>query len=490
MNIRTVKVTLPFLFLAFCSHAAVDLSKVHLKNGESHTYQQLLLKNDLPGISVAVVDHYKVVFSTAEGLKDAAKTDKIDENTAFNAGSISKPVVAALAVILSEQGKLDLDAPVSKYLKTWSLPVSDFTKNRAISLRHLLTHTAGTSHSGYASKYRGDVIPATEDTLNNYKNEAISLTFEPGSSWKYSGGGYLIAQLVLEDVTGQPIGKLANEILFTPLGMTSSSFYQDGHVNFLSNVAKAHNSNKKVVSTGIPICPEAACGLWTNALDMAQFSVEIQKALAGKKTKVISKNAAEQLVAFQTTELSGGWSLGWMRYAAVGNLDWFSHSGFNNGTGGLIMATVENGRGIFVFGNGDYRARVSTIDQIVASVVTDLGWRQAVTPTKDLISKDFAESIVGEYENLTPHHFSPFAKTVRIEKQGDQLFLLNSESRQKPLPIIFTARDKFRVDELVNSQLGIVSDKQGVTFITLEQPDHALVSKALRKLVKNKELSN
>lgn len=486
MNFINLNLVLLLIFFSLRSYAGIDLSKVYLKTGESKTYEQLLKDNKLPGISVAIVDNYEVIFTFSGGLKDTASKNKININTSFNAASISKPIVATLVVMLAEKGKLNLDAPVSKYLKRWALPKSDFTLNHVVTLRHLLSHTSGTSHSGYSSNYSGDTIPSTVETLNNYKNEAITVIFEPGSSWKYSGGGFLIAQLVLEDVTGKSMAKLAEEMLFTPLGMKHSTFNQHGHVNFPINVAKAHNNNNEVISTGIPICPQAACGLWTNASDIALLTIEIQKSLAGKSTKVISTKAAQNLIAIQTTELTGGWSLGWMRNAGIGNLDWFSHSGYNHGTGGLIMASVEDGRGIFVFGNGDYRARVSTIEQIVASVTTALNWKNEIAQTKEPISKNFVDNLLGEYENLMPHHFSPFAKKIKIERQGSELVLLNSETNNAPSRIILTGNNKFRVDELVNSQLGLVVDEHGVTYITLEQPDTTLVSKAMRKLKKYK----
>jgi hypothetical protein len=150
------------------------------------------------------------------------------------------------------------------------------------------------------------------------------------------------------------------------------------------------------------------------------------------------------------------------------------------------MASVEGGRGLFVFGNGDYRARVSTIEQIVASVTTALNWKNEIAQTKEPISKDFVDNLLGEYENLMPHHFSPFAKKIKIERQGSELVLLNSETNNAPSRIILTGNNKFRVDELVNSQLGLVVDEHGVTYITLEQPDTTLVSKAMRKLKKYK----
>ncbi|MFT6732144.1 MAG: CubicO group peptidase (beta-lactamase class C family) [Polaribacter sp.] len=472
------------VFFTYSTHSNESLSKVHFKDGRSKTYNQLLNDNKLAGISVAVVDNYEIIFSFSGGLKDSLTANKVDTNTSFNAASISKPIIATLAILLAVQGKLDLDAPVKTYLKSWQLPKSNFTKNKAITLRHLLTHTAGTTHSGYASKYFDDSIPTSEETLSTYKNEKISITFEPGSNWKYSGGGFLIAQVLLENITGKSIAKLGEDMLFGPLKMKSTTFYQHGHSKFPSNIAKAHNKNGLVISTGVPICPEAACGLWTNAIDMAKFSIEIQRALAGESTHIISKDVAQELTRIQTTKLSGGWSMGWMRNMAEGNLDWFSHSGYNDGTGGLIMATVKNGKGIFVFGNGAYKARITTIDQITASVVTSLGWKKEITGVAKSPSKDFLNKIVGDYENFTPNHFSPFRKRVKIEKQGSSLVMFNPGNHAKPLPLIHIGKNKFKIDQLVNCQIGFFIDKSNSTFLTLEQADTGLVSKALRKLVK------
>lgn len=485
MNIKNINIILVCLLFTFNGHANEALSIVHFKDGSSKNYEQLLKDNKLAGVSIAVVDNYEVVFSYAGGLKDANTANKIDSNTSFNAASISKPIIATLAAMLAEQGKLDLDAPITTYLKSWKIFKSNLTKTKSITLRHLLTHTAGTSHSGYSSKYLGDIIPTTAEILNQYKNEKITITFEPESNWKYSGGGFLIAQIALEDLTGKSIAKLGEEMLFNPLRMKNTVFYQHGHPKFLSNVAKAHNNNREVISTGIPICPEAACGLWTNAEDMAKFAIEIQKALAGNNTKVISKTVAQNLIKIQTTQLSGGWSLGWMRNVARGNLDWVSHSGYNHGTGGLIMATVENGRGIFVFGNGAYQARVETINQIVTSVINSLGWKKEINAVAEPPSKDLIELVVGDYENITPNHFSPFSKRVQIENQGNSLVMIFSGNQAKSLPLIHVGKNKFKLDQHVNSQIGFLIEDTDSIFLTLEQPDGSLVSKALRKRAKN-----
>ena len=468
------------LLFSIPTAAAQTQSMVVDDNGNALSYQALLEKNELAGLSIAVVDNFDVIHSFAGGHKDYSSKEAVDANTAFNAASISKPVVATLAVMLAAHGKLDLDSDVNRYLKRWTLPDSDFGKK--VTLRQLLSHTAGLDHSGYSSHYLGDKIPTTVDTLNTYKNQAISMKYQPGTNWQYSGGSFLIAQLVLEDATGKSLAALSEDMLFAPLGMANTTFYQHGHKRFPSNVAKAHDGAREVIATGIPICPEAACGMWTNALDFAKFSIEIQNALARRPTKVISPQMADALIDIHTTTLSGGWSMGWMRNLAQGNLDWFSHSGYNNGTGGLAMATTEGGKGIFVFGNGAYRARVNTINQLVAAVVGSLGWKKELVSASQAPSPSIVETLVGEYENLTPHHFSPFAKKVKIEKRGNTLFLINSQNNSSGLPLVHTGDNKFKVDELVNSQIGLRKGKGDQVFITLEHTELQLVSDALKKI--------
>jgi CubicO group peptidase (beta-lactamase class C family) len=197
-------------------------------------------------------------------------------------------VTGTIAVMLAEKGVIDLDLPVSQYLKSWVLPASPLTKNKAITIRHLLTHTAGMTQGGFADFYLGDDIPTLIESLNGQKlpryNKPISVKFEPETDWDYSGGGYVIAQVAIEDVTGKTLAQLAEEMLFKPLGMSHSTMYQHGHPKFLNNVAKVHDSEQKVIGTGLPICPQIApSGMWSTALDMAKFVIEYQKALAGLK---------------------------------------------------------------------------------------------------------------------------------------------------------------------------------------------------------------
>ncbi|NVJ70848.1 MAG: beta-lactamase family protein [Alphaproteobacteria bacterium] len=431
----------------------------------------LLEQNKLPGLSVAVVDDYELVYEQAFGVKEYGKPEAVDRHTAFSAASISKAVTGLLAVMLAEEGALDLDAPVSQYLKRWQLPENGFTKNTPITLGHLLTHTAGTSQSGFADFFEGDDVPTLVESLNGIKlprhKEPIKVMWEPGTRFQYSGGGYVIAQVAIEDETGKSLAALAEEMIFTPLGMKDTTMYQYGHPKFLKNVAKAHKLDRTLEGPGgVAVYPQtAASGLWTTPGDMAKLVLEIQKALAGRKTSVISKRVAVASTRVQTLKKAGGWSLGWMRYYAEGNLDWFAHSGYNSGIGGQVMATMQDGRAILVFGNGVHRSRVPSINAVVADVIKSRGWGQALPEATEQPSDALLQSMVGWYENLNQGFFSPFGRKVMIYQKDGQLLLDNSGGKYPPRKMVYNGNGRFVLDQFVNAQVGLSQTSEG-SFLT------------------------
>ena len=127
---------------------------------------ELLKEYKLSGVSVAVIDDFNVVYSATAGEKVFGSGDSINQSTAFSTASISKPVTALLAAMLEEQGKLSLDDSVAKYLTRWTLQKEQFPNPEEITFRRLLSHTAGTTQSGFADFYKGDVVPTAIDSLN------------------------------------------------------------------------------------------------------------------------------------------------------------------------------------------------------------------------------------------------------------------------------------------------------------------------------------
>lgn len=159
-----------------------------------------------------------------------SKGRAVDRDTQFQVASLSKFVTAIGVMTLVERGAVDLDAPVSQYLKRWSLPPSKFDVN-GVTIRRLLSHTAGlTDGLGYGGFKPGEAVQSLPESLTRASDASpgadgrTRVGQAPGSGWAYSGGGYTLLQLMIEDVTGTPFETFMQEAVFQPLGMTRSSF--------------------------------------------------------------------------------------------------------------------------------------------------------------------------------------------------------------------------------------------------------------------------
>ncbi|MDT0607036.1 serine hydrolase domain-containing protein [Croceitalea rosinachiae] len=156
---------------------------------------------------------------------------EVDRNTVFQVASLSKFVSAIGVMRLVQEGNLDLDAPAVQYLTRWQLPESDFDNNE-VTIRRLLSHTAGlTDGLGYAGFKNPDNIQSLEASLTNAKDAdpghdgVLKVGIAPGNEWRYSGGGFTLLQLIVEEVSGQTFDAFMKAEVFEPLQM-KSSFYQ------------------------------------------------------------------------------------------------------------------------------------------------------------------------------------------------------------------------------------------------------------------------
>jgi CubicO group peptidase (beta-lactamase class C family) len=185
---------------------------------------KLLQKYEEPGLAVALVDEGRLYVRTF-GHADRRQGTPLRADTVFNLGSISKTFTAWTVMTLVEAGRIQLDDPVDTHLKRWHLTGSGFDRN-AVTVRRLLNHTAGISVPSVAAVDRGAPLPSLLDEINGSgpSKSAVQIVKTPGDAFLYSGGGYAILQLLVEDVTGRPFAEYARDTVFAPLGMTSTSF--------------------------------------------------------------------------------------------------------------------------------------------------------------------------------------------------------------------------------------------------------------------------
>lgn len=196
----------------------------------------------------------------------------VEGDSLFQIASISKWVTAWGVMTLAEQDLIDLDAPVSRYLTRWQLPPGSFN-NEEVTVRRLLSHTAGlTDGLGFLGFEEGQPLPTLEEELTQPRdvmpgtNGIVQVGAQPGSAWRYSGGGYLILQLLIEDVTQEPFNAYMQRAVLQPLGMTGSTFL-DPDVSRLVDFYSAGGSP----ATHYRFTATGAASLYTSATDLTRF---------------------------------------------------------------------------------------------------------------------------------------------------------------------------------------------------------------------------
>jgi len=407
----TMKNTIYLLILLVTISSCQTSNKVLVKTRDysfltdSLKIEQQLETYKLAGFSVVVFENYEIVYSKQFGVKSMSSGEKIDQNTAFSTASISKPITALLCFILEEKGLINLDEPIDNYLKRWHLPKSKFTENNSPTWKQFLNHTAGTTQDGFEDYYEGDTIPTLKQSLlgqiPRYDKE-IDFLFTPGTNWQYSGGGYTIVQMALEDALNKPIAVLAQEYIFSPLGLKNTTMIQPDEKGFLSNVALVHDKDGKVIKTGLPITPQVGpSGLWSTPTDLAKIAIEIQNALRNKNNKVISYNVAKKVTEVTALKNAvGGWSYGWQKSFGYNNYDWFSCNGSNTGVGGNILASMTDGNGVAYLANGEKPNRFPVMDHTQKTILTVMDWNK--TPNEEIqdIPLSLKEKLIGTYDDF------------------------------------------------------------------------------------------
>jgi CubicO group peptidase (beta-lactamase class C family) len=308
------------------------------------------------GLSLAIIKDSKIAVARGYGVVDDGSKAPVTTATLFQAGSISKPVSALGALHLVEAGTLSLDGDVNAKLTSWKVPENRLTGTEKVTLRRLLSHSAGMTVHGFPGYDVADRMPTLVQVLDGAppaNTAAIRVDTTPGAIWRYSGGGFTVMQQMMIDATGQPFPQYLQKTVLGPIGMTSSSFEQPQPNARATLTAAGHYADGSPVRGRWHVYPEmAAAGLWTTPTDLAKFAIEIQETLAGHGHAVISPAMARQYV----TEQKGGSGLG-VAVRGTGRSLRFSHGGRDEGFDALLIAGAETGDGAAVMINANDNSR-------------------------------------------------------------------------------------------------------------------------------------
>jgi CubicO group peptidase (beta-lactamase class C family) len=348
----------------------------------------------VPGVSVAVIQDGKIAWARGFGVTRLGGPP-VTENTLFQAGSISKPVTAMAVMHLVQSGRLDLDADVNSYLKTWKVPENEFTARKKVTLRELLSHTAGVTVHGFGGYAAGAPVPSLVQVLNGERpanSPAIRVDTVPGTKWRYSGGGYVIAQQTLLDVTGQPFPAFMHDTLLGPLGMNRSTFEQPLPSARQAEAATPYDQNGMAVAGGAHTYPEMApAGLWTTPSDLARYAIGVQEALDGK-SGLLSQGIATEM----TKDVGmGHQGLGPALGGKPGH-PWFAHNGVDEGFVANFIA-YDHGDGAVIMTNAMNGGRLS--DEILRTIAQEYHWPDFAPEEKDVakVSPQLLDSYGGDY---------------------------------------------------------------------------------------------
>ena len=372
------------------------------------TLEDRLRKFDVPGLSVAVIQDSRIVWAKGYGLADVEAKKPVTASTLFQAGSISKPVAAMGTLTLVEDGKLKLDGDINASLKTWKVPSNALTQKTPVTLEELLSHTAGLTVHGFPGYAAGSPVPTVVQVLDGAppaNTAPIRVDLAPGTQYRYSGGGYTVAQLAVTDVTGEAFPRFMADEVLRPIGMASSTYEQPLPESRVADAAAGYRQGGKPVEGKRHVYPEmAAAGLWTTPSDLARFEIAMQKMLRGEKGP-LSPAMARNMV----TPRKGDYGLGFV-IEDKGGSTYFSHDGADEGFQALLYASADKGYGAVLMANSDAGLRV--MPEVLRAIAAEYGW-------EGFQSEPIALA------KLSPEELARYAGRYRLD--SDTLFIVASK---------------------------------------------------------------
>ena len=369
----------------------------------------------VPGVSIAVINNYKIEWAKGYGVKEVGKEDVVTSGTLFQAASISKPVAASAALYFVEEGVLDLDENVNDRLGYWRIPDNKYTEEEKVTLRRLLSHSAGLTVHGFRGYAQGEKIPTVQQVLDGEdpsNSDAIRVDIVPGTQYRYSGGGFTVMQYMLTELMNKPFPQIMREVVLDPLNMKLSTYEQPLPENRRGEEAIAHRGNGKPIEGKWHSYPEmAAAGLWTTPSDLCRFAIELMLAYKGKSHKILSKEMANQMLTVQ----KGSYGLG-IALRGEGENFSFSHGGGNEGFKCYLVAYPEKGQGAAIMTNSDSGSTL--YPEILRSVANEYNWNDFQPNEKTLAEVD--PSI---YDLYSGKYKLPSGVIVTVTRENDRLYV-------------------------------------------------------------------
>jgi CubicO group peptidase (beta-lactamase class C family) len=373
------------ILLASCAQSSIEERITRVESGLLSDYSDSSSQGmhildrmqhyNVPGVSIAVINDYQVEWVKGYGVLEAGGNEPVTPQTLFQAASIGKPVVAAAALQLVEQDLLDLDTDVNQSLESWQIPGNKYTAEEKVTLRRLLSHSGGVNVEGFRGYALGEDIPDLQQILDGLppaNSAPVRVFLLPGSEQRYSGGGYMIVQQLIEDITGETFARTMQQNVFELLGMDASTFEYPLPGPLEPNAASGHRIDSSPIPGGWHTYPEMGSGasLWSTPTDLANFAIALMNSYRGQPGGVLSQAMTQEMLTPQIDSRG----LGPVVLDEGGDKFYFLHPGANDGFQSYWFAYPERGQGAVIMTNSDNGEAL--YDEIKRSLSIEYGWVQ------------------------------------------------------------------------------------------------------------------
>jgi CubicO group peptidase (beta-lactamase class C family)/acetyl esterase/lipase len=389
----------------------------------------------VPGVSVAIIDGDEIVVLEALGVADMESGEPLYPATSLQAASVSKAVAAFGAMTLVDNGQLSLSAPANQYLSTWKIPSSPLSNDDPVDLAELLSHSGGISVPSYPGFERGADLPSIDDILEGQPNAysaRVELVGDQGA-YRYSGGGYMVVQKMIEEVTGRSFEHFMQEAVFSPLEMSRSTFRI---MNEPAGLAFGHDWTGGRREDPWQDYPQAApAGLWSTPEDLARWLIAFGRAYRGEDMSLLTSESARAMAR----QIAGDTGLGF-GVNGEGDSLYVTHAGWTIGYRSHVVYYPALGKGAVVMTNSD--AGHLLINDLLRTIGRERMWPEA-QPTVSVSRADWTDearaALAGSYR------VSPAGFVIRLEQVGADFRL--TTPRGAPYTVIPIRSDALIIEE-------------------------------------------
>lgn len=361
------------------------------ETGRRASIAERMAYHGVPGMSMAVIEDGQLAWARAYGVRGREGQGPVTPDTLFQAASLSKSVSALGALLLVQQQRLELDADLRRWLGSWE-------PGEGITIRQLLSHTAGLTGAGFSGYTPGAPLPTVPQILNGQppaNNDPVRVVIRPGTQVQYSGGGYVAVQQIVMEVAQLPFDEYMQKAVFAPLNMTHSSFEQPLSQDRARSAAIGYHRDGSKLSGNWMVYPELApAGLWTTPTDLARMMMEVQDAATGRPTRALKPELAREMLTGRIDNAG----LGVFLTGPNGSSRRFMYSGRNAGFDALLVAYKSGRQGIVVMINRNNNG--GFVNEVIESVAREYNWPDYTPSTPQLEYEAVPTSIQVAYAGV------------------------------------------------------------------------------------------